>query len=124
MRLLTNVRAILPLLLLGLCLSCSGSAEKSSTAAEETTAAESIESAVDAGEEAAGEAVEEAEMALDDLEAALAEKVADLEDVEDELKGLSPEDLMGDKGKQLKAKSETLNEEIRKLKEKIDGLTK
>ena len=35
------------------------------------------------------------------------------------MKGLSPQDMMGDTGEELKAKSEALNDEIQQLNEKL-----
>ena len=114
MKLLSTVAAMCLILLVGLCLSCGGSTEQTTPTAEETPSAESAESAVE-------EAVDDAEATIDEIKAELAEKEADLERIAEEIKGLSPTDVAGEKGQELKAKSEALSDEIQKLKDKLDS---
>jgi len=118
MKRLSTIGALSLVLLIGLCLSCGGSGE---TPSAESVGAE-VDSAVDAAVEAADEAVGDADATIDEIKAELADKEAELEKVADELKGLSPQDMMGDTGEELKAKSEALNDEIQQLNEKLKSL--
>jgi hypothetical protein len=118
------------ILTVGLVAGCGGPAEESGalesaaeTAAEAgeaaaDTATEAVEGAMEAGEEMAEAGAED----LDALKAQLAEKEAELEKIAEELKGLSPTDLMGDKAKDLKDRQATLMEEIQALKDKLAEL--
>lgn len=121
MKLVSTMSAMCLILSVGLCLSCGGSSEETTPTAGETPSAESVESAVDSAADAAEEAVADADTTVDKIKAELEEKEADLKKVAEELEGLSPQDVMGEKGKELKAKSDALNDEIQKLKDKIDS---
>jgi small-conductance mechanosensitive channel len=125
MKLLSTMGTLSLILLVGLCLSCGGSSEETPPPAGEATSAESVEpavdSAVDTAEEAAGDAA--ADATVDKIKAELADKEAELEKITDELKALSPQDMVGEKGEELKKKSEALSDEIQKLKDKLASLT-
>jgi phenylalanyl-tRNA synthetase alpha subunit len=118
MKLLSTVGAICLFLLVGLCLCCGGSTEPTTPESEVTP---SEDSAVDEAVVAAEEAADDAEATIEKLKAELAEKEADLERLADELKGLSPADVTGEKGQELRAKSEALADEIQQLKDKLES---
>ena len=103
------------ILTVGLIAGCGGTSEESG-------AGEALESAADAAKEAAAgaeEAVEDVAMAAEDLKKKIAEKEAELEKLAEELKGLSPADLAGDKAKELQSRQEALTEELEALKAKL-----
>ena len=122
MKLLSTVSALGLILLVGLCLSCGDSGDEASPTAGEKSMAESVDAAVDSAVEAADEAVADANSSMDKIKAELAEKEDDLAKIAEQLKGLSPQDVMGEKGAELKAKSEALTDEIEKLKAKLDSM--
>lgn len=126
MKLLSTVPALSLILLVAVCLSCGGSGDTTQPAAGEEPSAESVDAAVDeaveAVDQATDEAVAEAGSAMDKIQAEIAAKEDDLAKIADELKALSPQDMMGEKGSELKAKSEALTEEIDQLKAKLDSM--
>jgi peptidoglycan hydrolase CwlO-like protein len=119
---LSMIGALSLVLLVGLCLSCGGSGETPSAESVGAEVDSAVDTAVEAADEAADEAVADADATIDKIKAELADKEAELEKVADELKGLSPQDMMGDTGEELKAKSEALNDEIQQLNEKLKSL--
>ena len=130
MKLLSTVGALSLILLVAVCLSCGGSGDTTQPAAGEEPSAGSVDAAVDeavdavdeAVDQATDEAVAEAGSAMGKIKAEIAAKEADLAKIADELKALSPQDMMGEKGSELKAKSEALTEEIDQLKAKLDSM--
>jgi hypothetical protein len=84
--------------------------------AEEATLGSMVDEAAaevqDAAETASDQAVEMADQVKDTL----AGKEAELAEISAQIKQLSPEDLMADKGKDLQAKADALMAEIEKLK--------
>ncbi len=102
-----------------------GTPSDTEQAAPERT--EAVQAAAAQGAEPVEELAEEAEAAvgatIDELKRRLAEKEAELEMINEQIKGLSPTDLAGERGAELKQKSETLSGEIRKLKERIAAPT-
>ncbi|UCF69176.1 MAG: hypothetical protein JSV80_07805 [Acidobacteriota bacterium] len=118
------------MVLAGWWLGCSGEPQEKtlSEAAEDLTEAAS-EAAADLGD-AAEDLVEKAgEMAAADVEQAVAkykkqitEKEQQLEDLLGKIKGMSPQDLTGDDGRQLQEQSEKLKSDIAALKEKMQPL--
>ena len=108
MKLLSTVSALGLILLVGLFLSCGDSGDQASPTAEEKSVTESVDAAVDSAVEAADEAVADANSSMDKIKAEIAAKEDDLAKIADELKGLSPQDMVGEKGAELKAKSEAL----------------
>jgi len=125
MKLMSTVGALFLILLVGLCLSCGGSGETTPPAAGEPSADSvdaAVDKAVDKAVDAADEAVADADSAIDKLNAEIAAKEDDLAKIADELKGLSPQDMVGEKGAELKAKSEALTDEIEQLKAKLDSM--
>jgi chromosome segregation ATPase len=121
------------ILTVGLIAGCGGGSEESGAAA---VMEEAADAAADAGEDVAGAAEDAMEGAveagedlvdaaaedLEGLNAQLAEKEAELQKLADELKAMSPADLMGDKAKDLKSRQATLMEEIQALKDKLAEL--
>jgi hypothetical protein len=70
-------------------------------------------------EEAAGSAMDSAAEMADQLKSDLAAKEAELAEVTEKIKQLSPQDLLTDKGKKLQGKSESLMAQIEELKAKM-----
>ena len=122
MKLLSMVSALGLILLVGLCISCGGSGDDTSPATAEKSVSETVDSVVDSAVEAADEAVADADPTMDKIKAEIAAKEDDLAKIADELKGLSPQDMVGEKGAELKAKSEALTAEIEELKAKLDSM--
>lgn len=122
MKLLSAVSALFLILVVGLCLSCGGSGDTTSPATGEKSIGESVDSVVDSAVEAADEAVADANSSMDKIKAELAEKEDELAKITEQLKGLSPQDVMGETGKKLKAKSEAITDEIEKLKAQLDSM--
>jgi hypothetical protein len=122
MSLSSTVVAICLMLLVGLCLSCGGSSDNAPAAPETSSAKAAVDSAVDSATDAAEEAVADADATIDTIKAELAKKEAELEQVTEQIKGLSPQDAMSDAGQELKKKSTALTEEIQGLKDKLDSM--
>lgn len=75
----------------------------------------------DVVEEAGGDAASAIAGTVDELKAALAEKEDELQAVKDKLAAMSPSDLTGGDASKLKEQSETLMDEIKGLKEKLES---
>jgi len=120
------------LLTVGL-MGCQGSTEEAGAAAEDLvdTAAEAVEeagqdlaeTASDLAEEAAKLTPEELEAKMAELTRQIEEKEGKLKELTEKLKGLSPADLAGEAGQALQAESDTLTEEIKSLREKVQAWT-
>jgi peptidoglycan hydrolase CwlO-like protein len=105
---------------------CGGSTEEAATAAEglADTAAEAVETAgEDLAEQAADMTPEDLKATLDEIQRQIEEKEGELGDITEKIEGLSPADLMGDEAKEWQAKSDSLMEEIKSLKEKLQAYT-
>ena len=120
-------------LLIGLLTACGGSGDSGSAGEAMEKAGEAVDDAMEQAGEAVDTAMDEAGDAVDSamaggaemvdkLKAELAEKETELEKVTEQLKNLSPADLAGKTGNELKAKSEELGEEIAKLKDRLESL--
>ena len=94
-------------------------AAKDAGAAAVDKAAEAAEQGAAEVEEAAGSAMDSAAGMADQLKSDLAAKEAELAEVTEKIKQLSPQDLLTDKGKKLQAKSEGLMAQIEELKAKM-----
>lgn len=111
---------LIVVLALGLVVGCSGS-DKEYGSVGESGAPDSASGAERA--ETTEEAMEPEGVAAtaDELRAALTEKRARLQEIADELKGMSPTDLMGEAAKRLQSESDTLAAEIAALEQKIEA---
>ena len=70
-------------------------------------------------DEASGDAAAMVGATVDDIKAMISEKEAELKAVTDKLTGMSPTDLVGSAGSEMKAKSEALMSELGELREKL-----
>jgi len=96
-----------------------GAAAKDAGAAAVDEATEAAEEGAAEMEEAAGSAMDSAAEMAGQLESDLAAKEAELAEVTEKIKNLSPQDLLTDKGKELQARSEGLMAQIEELKAKM-----
>ena len=128
-------RTIFPLLaalLVVTAMGCGDSSEKAAAMVDEAAAeakdagqaavdeaGEAAEEVAAEVEEAAGSAMDSAADMADQLKSDLAAKEAELAEVTEKIKQLSPQDLLTDSGKKLQARSECLMAEIEELKAKM-----
>ena len=119
------LRLIAPLtlvLLFGLFVGCGGGeksdAEKAMKDAAENVAGMAHEAGQKAGE-MAEDAAEGAQEMMEQVKKELADKEAELEKLTEKLKAMSPADMAGSAGKDLKAKIQKLESEIQELKDKL-----
>ena len=101
-------------------------AEKSAVDAVTEAAAEvggEIQEAAEAASESVDGMIDEASDAVaatvDEIKAQIAEKEGELQAVKDQIASMSPTDMAGDAGAELKAKSEALMGELAALRDKL-----
>jgi gas vesicle protein len=100
-----------------------GGAVETATEAVETAGEDVVEAATDYAADVADMAPEELKAKADELKGMIAGKEDELKALAEKMKGLSPADLAGEKAKDLQSQSDTLTEEIGKLKEKWQAYT-
>jgi uncharacterized protein YukE len=101
---------------------CGGAAEKSESAVEALTekAEDMAETAGEMAEDVMNMAPDEIQAKVEDLKKEIAEKETELAELTEKLKGMSPTDLAGDTGAQLKEESDKLTQEVTDLKKKLE----
>lgn len=117
MKVLRLMASLAVVLTVGFCIGCGDGENKVEGAAD--AAMEEVGEAAEGVAGMAEEAAESAQGMMEEIKAELAAKEDELAKLKEQMSGLSPTDLAGKAGKELKAKSEALSAEIQQLKDKL-----
>ena len=110
MRYFRSAAFLVAVLMIAILPGCGGSSEEATSPAKQATPA-------------SGLSPEELEKRIEGYKQGIADREAELTEIAEKLKGMSPADLSGEEAKSLEARGEALNQQIEDIKGKIDFVT-